>query len=324
MRARRRVFELLEVAAPGDRASRRVDTALISLIALNVLATVVESLPAVGGALGESFYRFEVLSVAVFGVEYLARLWSVVEGEDPRYRSPVLGRLRYSVSAIALIDLLAILPFFLAGLFAIDLRFLRVLRILRIFKLSHYFSALEILLEVVRVERHAFGAAFFLLGVGVLFASSGIYLFEHEAQPEAFGSIPAAMWWAVVTLTTVGYGDVSPVTAAGKMFGASITVMGIGMVALPTGILASGFSREVDRRKRVYVAQLHQALEDGVIDARERRQLEGLRHDLGLTAEDVRGMTTQRRRTDPGRGTGKCPHCGEALVPDPVGPGSGS
>ena len=318
---RRRIYELLSAAKPGDGTSLVCDQFLIALIALNVVATVLESVPSLGVPFRGFFYAFELFSVAIFSVEYVARLWCAVESPEERFRRPVRGRLRYSVSAIALIDLLAILPFYAAAFFPFDLRFLRVLRILRIFKLSHYFSALDVLLEVVRVERNAFGAAFFLLLVGMLFAASGIYLFEHEVQPVAFGSIPAATWWALVTLTTVGYGDVTPVTVAGKVFGAWITVMGIGMVALPSGILASGFSQEIARRKRVYGGKLHRALEDGVIDDRERAELESLRRSLGLAEEDVAGMTTPRRR----RGTDaaplhKCPHCGESLVPDPVVP----
>jgi voltage-gated potassium channel len=235
-----------------------------------------------------------------------------VEHEEARFRHPVFGRLRYVFSLIALVDLLAVLPYYLAAIVPIDLRFLRVLRILRILKLSHYFAALDVLLEVARKERNAFGAAFFLLALGTLFASSGIYLCEHEIQPVAFGSIPAAMWWAVATLTTVGYGDVTPVTVAGKVFGASITVMGIGMVALPTGILASGFSEELRRRQQRYGAEMRSALADGVLDGFEREHLERLRRELGLSEEEVAGLGEERRdfSSQPPR---KCPHCGEAV-----------
>ena len=190
---RRTVFRLLNPAEGEDRASRVVDMVLVTLIACSVLAVILESIPAVERAWGAVLYWFDVFTISVFWVEYLLRIWSSVEVFDRGEQQPFASRLLFMVSCHAIIDLLAILPFFLAAFVAIDLRFLRVLRILRIFKLSHYFSALEVLLEVVRVERHAFGAAFFLLSVGVLFAASGIYLFEHEIQPEAFGSIPAAL-----------------------------------------------------------------------------------------------------------------------------------
>ncbi len=308
---RRRIFELLGASSSHDRFGYRFDLVLITLIVLNVLATILESVPAIGTPFRGFFEGFELFSVAVFSAEYVLRIWCCVEDEDPRFRRPLLGRLRYACSLMALVDLLAVLPFYLAAVLPIDLRFLRVLRLLRILKLSHYFSALDILLEVLRKERNAFGAAFFLLALGTLFASSGIYLVEHEAQPVAFGSIPAAMWWAVATLTTVGYGDVTPVTAAGKVFGASITVMGIGMVALPTGILASGFSEELRRRQQLYDAQMRVALEDGVIDGIERAQLERLRRRLGLSEEEVAGLAGERRRRplEPR----KCPRCGEEL-----------
>lgn len=314
MGGRRRIFEILEAARPGDRPSARCDLFLIALISLNVLATVLESVPAFGVPHGRFFHGFELLSVAIFSGEYLLRLWSCVESRDPRFRSPVRGRLRYATSWMALIDLLAVLPFYLAAIVPMDLRFLRVLRVLRIFKLSHYFSALDVLLEVVRKERHAFGAAFLLLAIGSLFAASGIYLVEHRSQPEAFGSIPAAMWWAVVTLTTVGYGDVTPVTTLGKLFGATITVMGIGMVALPTGILASGFSEELRRRQRIYGAEMRSALADGILDADEEAHLEALRRKLGLSEEEVEGLGDERRRAAASSRDDKCPHCGEGLV----------
>jgi len=314
--SRRRIFELLEVAGPDDHASRWCDVSLITLISLNVLATIAMSVPAIEIPLRGFFWNFELISVGVFTVEYGLRLWACVESPDPLLRDhPLLGRLRYAASPIAVIDLLAILPFFAAAVVTIDLRFLRVLRVLRILKLSHYFTALNILLDVIRTERHAFGAAFFLLALGMLFSASGIYVFEHEAQPVAFGSIPAAMWWAVATLTTVGYGDVTPITDGGKIFAASVTVLSVGMVALPTGILASGFDRELRRRRHQYEAQLDAALEDGVIDDRESQELEGLRTQLGLSEEDVEEITSEHLRAPPHPPPDrpvfqKCPHCG--------------
>lgn len=321
-RARRRAFEVLEIAKEGDRASRLCDLFLITLISLNVVAALVESIPEYRHLWHASFHRFERISVAIFGIEYLLRLWVAVENPDGDSRHPLWGRLRYAASFPALIDLLAILPFFAMGWWNADLRFLRVLRILRILKLSHYFGALDVLLEVVRVERQAFGAAFFLLSLGVLCAASGIYAFEHDVQPEAFSSIPEAMWWAVVTLTTVGYGDVTPVTLGGRIFGATVTVMGIGMVALPTGILASGFAAELRRRQKRYAVELSHALEDGIVDDGEREQLESLSRWLGLSEEDVATIRQERARAadQAARGVGpallsshKCPHCGESL-----------
>lgn len=310
---RKRTYEVLEIAGSRDRASYACDAALIALITANVLATVLESVPEIGELMADFFHDFETASVAIFSVEYVVRLWSVVESPDPRYRRPIVGRLRYACSGIALIDLLAILPFFLAAFVDVDLRVLRVLRFLRILKLSHYFSALDALFEVVRRERNALGAAFFLLWMGVMLAASGIYVFEHHVQPEALGSIPGAMWWALVTLTTVGYGDVTPVTAWGKVFGGLVVVMGMGMVALPTGILAYGFTQEMERRRDVYQDRYSEAMADGVLDEQERAHLEALRLALGLDESQVAGVQEVWRAA-----AARCPHCGESLAHAPA------
>ncbi|MDQ2694853.1 MAG: ion transporter, partial [Pseudomonadota bacterium] len=229
-RLRRRTYEILEVARGGDAASRAADVFLIILISANVAAIILESMPAVQAAHRVFFAAFEAFSVAVFTVEYLLRLWAAAE--DDRRRGPAARRrLRWAVSPLALCDLLAILPAYLALFVGMDLRFLRVLRLLRLFKLTRYSRAMELLAQVFREEAATFGTTLFILLVMMILASSGIYLVEREAQPDAFGSIPAAMWWAMATLTTVGYGDVTPVTSLGKFFGACITIVGVGMVA---------------------------------------------------------------------------------------------
>jgi len=221
------------------------------------------------------FQTLEVVSVAVFTLEYLGRAWWAVE--DPRYRHPVWGRLRYLVTPLALIDLVAILPFYLAQFVGLDLRLLRLLRVLRILKLSRYSPAVTVLADVMRDERDSLLVTFMVLITILVFASSGIYLFENEAQPEAFGSIPAAMWWAVATLTTVGYGDVTPITPAGKVFAALVTLTGIGMVSLPAGIIASGFTEALRQRREEYAEQVDEALADGRVESSE--------HGRGLVCE---------------------------------------
>ncbi len=262
---RRRTFELLNLGSGSDRLSLSMDWLLISLILLNVVANVVESVPEIGQAYMPWFHGFELFSVAIFSVEYVLRLVCCIEGDDPRFHHPVRGRLRWATSPLAITDLLAIVPFYLSAFVAIDLRMLRVLRLLRIFKLAHYFSALNVLLDVIRTERHAFGAAYFIVVLGLILAASGVYVFEHAAQPEALGSIPAAIWWSVSTLTTVGYGDVTPVTLGGKIFGTVVMILGVGTVAVPTGLLATGFALELRKRREHYAEQLAHALADGVI-----------------------------------------------------------
>ncbi len=233
--------------------------------------------------------------------------------EDEQYTGEPLARLKYAATPLALIDLIAILPFYLTLFFTIDLRFLRILRLLRIFKLTRYSSAMTMLLDVIREESSSFFAGFFILIVLLVLAASGAYLVEHDVQPDKFGSIPEAMWWAMATLTTVGYGDVTPVTGWGKLFGACVTVIGIGMAALPAGILASGLADHLRRRREVLGWEFRQALEDGVIDEEEEEELERLRKNLGLSrnaAQDIRAQMQKDRASPHPR---FCPRCGEAL-----------
>jgi voltage-gated potassium channel len=214
---------------------------------------------------------------------------------------------------MSLVDLAAIAPFYLAMVVGIDLRFLRVIRLLRIFKLTRYSSALSVLLDVLREEASSFAAGFFIMAVLLVVAASGAYLVEHQAQPNGFGSIPDAMWWAVATLTTVGYGDVTPVTAMGKVFGAMVTLIGVGMAALPAGIIASGMTDQLRRRRAAMIEEYRHALEDGIIDENEEADLEAHRRRLGLSRQLVAEIRTSLKSRRLGEKHGKCPHCGHSI-----------
>lgn len=245
MRARLRVHQIVEAAKPGDRASFVFDVFILSLIALNVLAVILASVPEYAERWGRLFNSFEVASVAVFSLEYLLRLWSCVE--DPRFSHPLGGRVRFAISPMALIDALAIAPFFLP-MVGVDLRFVRTLRLfrlIRIAKVSRYTAALRHIQGALRSRRAELITSLGFMVALVVLASSLLYYAERDAQPEHFGSIPAAMWWAIITLTTVGYGDIYPITTLGKTLAAIIAILGVGMVALPTSILASGFAAEL-------------------------------------------------------------------------------
>ncbi|MCP5068476.1 MAG: ion transporter [bacterium] len=313
---RRRIFEILDRGGSGDLPSRICDGSLMVLIVLSVTAAVLESVPEFALAYGSAFATFEFVSVMIFSVEYVLRVATIVEGPNPRFQSPVLGRLRYMASPIAVTDLVAFFPFYLTAFINIDLRMLRVLRLIRIFKLAHYFSALNVLLDVIRIERHAFSAAYFVVVVGMLMASSGVYVFEHEAQPEVLGSIPEAMWWAVATLTTVGYGDVTPVTFGGKVFGTFVMVLGVGIVAVPTGILATGFALELRRRREHYYREVLVANEDGEINETERAHLEEVRSALDLDRSETNELEHSPIQLAPPliAPMTECPHCGEQLA----------
>ncbi|MDP7667415.1 MAG: potassium channel family protein, partial [Rhodospirillales bacterium] len=245
-------------------------------------------------------------------IEYAFRVWSATESPDPRFRAPVIGRLRYMISPMAVIDLVAILPFYLAFFVDADLRILRVLRLLRIFKLTRYASSISLLSQVLKEESRSIGVAMFLLLLLLVIAASFTYLAEQHAQPEAFGSIPAAIWWAVITMTTVGYGDVVPVTVLGKILGAILGVIGVGMVALPAGLLASGFMGAVRRRRIEYEGEVAKALKDGVLTHDEMRVLARSRATLGLGDDEAETVLQDVANSIRER-VGVCPHCGKAL-----------
>jgi len=209
---------------------------------------VLETVPGLAARYRGWFLVIELVSVFVFTVEYALRLWSCVEDRRHDYRDPVRGRLRYALTPMAIVDLLAVLPFYLFFLIPMDLRILRLLRLVRLLKITRYSPALRSLGAVFKAEARSMLGAAMLMGMAVLLASSVMYVLERDAQPDNFDSIPKAMWWGVVTLTTVGYGDVTPVTVLGRVFGAMVTVFGIGIFALPTAILAAGFARELGRQ----------------------------------------------------------------------------
>ncbi len=245
---RRRVYEIIEMGRVEDPASKVFDTFIVTLILLNIAAFAAETVPSLEAKYRKEFFYFELFSVAVFTLEYLMRLWVAVDVPFLARLTPLQARLSMAKRPSLIIDLIAILPFYLASLFAIDLRFLRVLRLLRFLKLSRYSPAMHTLMRVLSNERRALLGAGLLLLAAVLFAASGMYFLEHDTQPDKFGSVPDAAWWAIATLTTVGYGDVTPITAAGRFFGGIVMVVGLCVLALPVAIISTGFAQEMNRR----------------------------------------------------------------------------
>jgi voltage-gated potassium channel len=211
---------------------------------------------------------------------------------------------------MALIDLIAIVPFYLSFLVPLDLRFMRVFRLFLVFKLTRYQASITLLGAVLRNEARPIAAALFVLAILLVVVSSFAYLAEGHAQPDAFGSIPAAMYWAIVTMTTVGYGDVVPITPWGKLLSGIIGLIGVGMVALPAGLLASGFSQQLHERRREFQAAVDKILADGTITAEEGDRLKALRDELGLTdhqAAEITRLLVHRRNTT------VCPHCDKPI-----------
>ena len=246
-----RVYDLLETLPAPHRGARAVRLSLLIIILINIFAMVLETVPSIHVRAPRLFQVIEVVSVAIFTVEYLARVWCCTL--DPALRHPVTGRLRHAIQPLALIDLAAILPFYLPML-ALDLRFaraLRLFRLARIGKLGRHVAALQLCLGgVVRSRKEELAITAALMLVLLLFTAAGMYYVEHEVQPEVFSSIPASMWWAVVTITTVGYGDALPVTPLGKSLAAVVAMLGIGMFALPTGVLGAAFVEQLQDRQR--------------------------------------------------------------------------
>ena len=312
---RRRMYEILEGAAE-DPTSRRLNVLLICLIIANVAVIVVGSIASIGARFRFWLHLFEWISVLLFTFEYGMRAWVAVERADGRYAAPVAGRVRYLLSPLALIDLVAILPFYLGFLLPVDLRFMRVFRLFLIFKLTRYHASMNLLTRVLRQEAAPIAAALFVLAMLLVVAASFAFIAEHEAQPRVFASIPDAMWWAIVTMTTVGYGDVVPVTVAGKMIGSVIAIIGLGMVALPAGLLASGFSDQLHQRRRAFAEEVDRILSDGMISVHERERLEEIRYRLGLTdqqATEIMRLIARRRDVV------RCPQCGCSISPgDPA------
>jgi voltage-gated potassium channel len=236
----RRTQDLLELNS-GGRLGRVIDLGIMSLIVLSVAGVIMGTVDWFRTSYQSLLFGLEMVSVGVFTVEYVGRVWSAPAAKD--FDRPVVGRLRYMLQPYLIIDLLAILPFYL-GAVLLDLRFLRALRLFRFFrilKLARYSNTMQQFGHVIRDKKEDFVITFAATGILLVVASSLMFFVEHEAQPDAFASIPAAMWWGVVTLTTVGYGGVTPVTALGRVLNALIAMLGIGLFALPASILASGF-----------------------------------------------------------------------------------
>ena len=279
------VLRILEPAALGDRASRIWDISLFGLVVLNLIAVALESVPTFQLSYGKWLYNFELFSVIVFSVEYIAHVWSAPAKRDMDVsESPFKARFKYIFSFYGLIDLVAILPFYIQALFpGLDLRVLRALRLLRILKLNHYNSALDDLFGAILEEKKSFMTTLYIFSVAFVLSSSLIYYAEHKVQPEAFRSIPDAMYWAIITLTTVGYGDVSPITVFGKAIAAITAIFGVVVVALLTGIVANAFNKQMERRKIIFEDQVRDALLDGVLDSDEEASLDALRKKFGMS-----------------------------------------
>lgn len=247
---KQRIYELLETASDNDPVSKGFDIFLIGLIAVNITAVILETVESLAQPYASVFETLELISIIIFSGEYILRVWTCTENK--KYAHPFKGRIRYMSQPMSIIDLCAVLPFYLPVILPLDPRFmrsLRLFRLFRLFKMGRYSESLQTMGNVIKKKKEEFVVTIFVIFIMLVLASSLVYTVEHDAQPESFSSIPAAMWWGMATLTTVGYGDVYPITPLGKFLGAVIALLGIGLFALPAGILASGFAEELQHNR---------------------------------------------------------------------------
>ena len=291
LKIQKRTSQLLSKGNVADKPSQYVDMILFILIVLNIAAVCLESVKHIGNEYKVAFNAFEFFSVVIFSIEYLLRVWSAPARNDLGDSTNIIKRMKYIFSFTGLVDFLAIipsiLPYFFGGL---DLRWLRVLRLLRLLKISNYSSALEDFFSAIKADWRSFSAALYLMVIALFLSSALMYIAEHDSQPEKFSSIPETMWWGLITLTTVGYGDVSPVTPLGKIIGAFTAIMWVCTVALLTGIVASAFANQRAQKAAILEAEISQALSDGVISDDEAQKIEKLRKELNLSPEHSKSL----------------------------------
>lgn len=243
------IFSVIEEDR-DHRASRRFNIAMSALIIVNVLVVILETVSSIHTQYLIEFRIIDDFSIIVFTIEYILRIWTCTFHK--KYQNPVTGRLRYAISPLAIVDLLAFLPFYLPVFIPVDLRMLRelrLLRLIRVLKLGRYSESIKLFEEVLVRKKEDIIVALGILLMVLVIVSSCMYYAEHEAQPVKFASIPHAMWWGIITLATIGYGDTYPITPLGQVIGGFVIVIGIGVFALPTAILASGFIEVIDFRK---------------------------------------------------------------------------
>ena len=280
------LMEVLE-GSPDYKVSKYVEWLITVVVLVNCSAVILDSVPEVHADYKDFFHELEFWSVTFFTIEYVLRVWSLgakfAGGEGGSWK----GRSQYIFSPFGLVDFFATMPHYLHMFFpSLDLRILRVLRLLRILKLSKYNTALQDLFHAVYSERRAFGSAAFLLLIATVVSASLMHFAEGHEQPEQFGSIPHAIYWSIVTITS-GYGNVDPVTKAGEVIALLTGFLGVCMAAIMTGIVASAFSNQISRKKAAYQSQLRLVLADGMVTDAERESLKALQVKYRLSDAQV-------------------------------------
>lgn len=289
-----RVFKILE-GDVTEPASRFCEIFIASLVILNVVAIILESVPSIHEEWAQFFHFFDLFSVVVFSLEYVLRVWSYAQKFAHEGGSAWEGRKSYVFSFFGLVDFFSTVPFYLQLLFpGADLRVLRMFRLLRIFKLSRYNSAMDDMFEAIKSERDSFSSALFLLLISCLLFSSLIYIIEGHDQPEVFPSIPAAMHWFVVTIIS-GWGNVDPVTYPGVVLVIITQILAIALAAILTGVVSTAYTTQVSRREALYEMEIREVLADGVVTPEEEAHLRALQAKYGMSNEQVEAIAVQVR-----------------------------
>ena len=293
---RQKIHALVFPSEYGGELHHMFDTFIVIWVIISVLAVIFESVHSIHYLLNLEFLILDAIAVSIFTVEYCLRLYCCVE--EPGYQRAVAGRLKLAKSTSSIIDLLAIAPFFLEVFLhhLFDLRFMRVFRLLRLLKLTRYTGATQSLSKVVAREWPVMAASAFIMLLLVVMTASLGYLFEHEAQPEKFENIPQSIYWAVITLASVGYGDISPVTPAGRAMTIVLALIGIGIFAIPAALLSSAFSDQLKMDREALVNKLYEMLSDGNIDESEAEYIKHEAKRLHLSDEEVRVLIEKAKR----------------------------
>jgi len=293
---RQRIHALVFPSPYGGQLQNFFDLFIVVWVLISVLAVILESVDSIHYNLSVEFIVLDAVAVLVFSFEYLMRLYSCVE--EPRFQRTFSGRLSYATKPVAIIDFLAIIPFFLEVFLhhLIDLRFLRSFRLMRLFKLARYTGSTNTLFAILRREAPILATtAFTLMLLVVLVASLG-YLFEHEAQPEKFENIPTSIYWAVITLASVGYGDISPITPLGRMMTTLMALIGLGLFAIPASILSSAFTQELQSQRQAIENQLYDMLADGVLSDEELENVKVLARKMNMSEEQLEILIDKAKR----------------------------
>jgi voltage-gated potassium channel Kch len=292
---RAKLYALLVPTGHSGRLHAYIDNFIVFWVALSIFCVIFESVESIRALFAVEFHVIDVMAFTIFTIEYIARVYTAPE--NPEYKHLRMQHWAHIRSGSAIIDLLAILPFILEALVSqhIDLRFLRVFRLIRMLKLTRYTSALQTLYKVVQREWQVIFASVFVMMLLVVLTASLGYLLEHEAQPDKFENIPQSIYWAIITLASVGYGDISPVTPLGRLLTVVVALIGIGIFAIPAGLLASAFTDQLRIDREAFKQRLMLAYEDGMLDHAEKELIVAEAERLHLSSDEVKRLTEETR-----------------------------